>query len=532
MGNLPLPETLRDHRVKAKSVHGTRSRVFRVSSLLVLVFLAGSVFAREQMEAGLGALQTAIVRNASWFFSGTMNAMLLLCVVLFFSRYGNLKLGKRGDSPEHSLFSWLAMLFGAGMGIGLLFWSVAEPVLHFHNPPFGEGGTPGAAGRAMVYTFFHWGLHAWAVYCVCGMALAYFSFRHGFPLSPRSAFAPLLGLRIRGTAGDVIAVLAVVATLFGVATSLGFGAMQINAGLSHLGWVPQGAGVALLIIALITGLATVSVVLGLDRGIRRLSEITMILAVVFLLFVFLAGPTLSMLNGLVQNTGAYLSQLVVLSTWTDTYRHTGWQEGWTTFYWSWWIAWAPFVGTFIARISKGRTIREFILGVLVFPTGATFVWLTIFGTSALEFELAGNESISRIAGENPAIALFVFLEELPVPAWSSLLAILLLVLFFVTSSDSGSMVVDSIASGGKLNTPVWQRIYWALLEGGIAAALLFAGGLLALQAGSLSTGLPFAVVLLFLGYGLLLVVQRDSALEESRRKQECPTRTPPPRALD
>ncbi len=365
----------------------------------------------------------------------------------------------------------------------------------------------------MRLTFFHWGFHAWAIYALVGLTLAFFAFNRGLPLTPRSAFRPLLGDRIHGPWGDAIDVLAVLATLFGLATSLGLGAQQINAGLAHLSAVPEGAGAQVLLIAAITAVAVISVVLGLERGIRRLSQVNMVLALLLLAAVFVLGPTTFLAGALVQNVGSYLQHLPALSTWTETYRGTSWQNGWTIFYWAWWIAWSPFVGTFIARISRGRTVRELLLGVLLAPTLSTFVWLTVFGGTALHQELFATGGIAEAVTENLSVALFVLLERLPAAFPLSLLAIVVVTTFFVTSSDSASLVIDMITSGGRRDPPVAQRVFWALSEGTIAAVLLLAGGLKALQTASITTGLPFALVLLAMGVGLMIELRRGEGAE-------------------
>lgn len=493
-----------------KRFFATRTpRVFWGSTLAVVVFVALAAADGAVLEAGFQAVRDWAVRNLAWFLILVVNAMLVLSVFLMVGRYGRLRLGRDDERPEFGRAAWLSMLFSAGMGIGLVFWSVAEPVMHFNNPPLGEARTPEAAREAIVYTFYHWGLHAWAIYCITGLSLGYFSFRHGLPLTIRSAFVPLLGRKIRGWFGDVIDTVAVLATLFGLATSLGLGAMQIAAGLEYLGWATPGKQLEVGIIAAITAVAIVSVVLGLRTGIRRLSELNMVLALLLMVFVFFLGPTLMLIGGLQQNIGMYLNQLLRLSTWTDTYSHTGWQEGWTAFYWAWWIAWSPFVGMFFAMISRGRTIREYVAGVLLVPAGMTFIWLTVFGTSALELEMSGRTAVSDAMGDGVAMALFAFLHQFPWAKLSSGVALIVLALFFVTSSDSGSLVVDSLASGGLDPAPVAQRVYWAGLEGVIAAFLLLTGGLTALQAGSIVTGLPFALVLIFMAVGLMRVLRRD-----------------------
>ena len=484
-------------------------RVFWAATLAVGLLVALGALQGPALEEAFGSFQKWSTVNAGWFLILTVNVLLLLAFYLLASPVGKLRIGRDGERPEFGTLTWLSMLFSAGMGIGLVFWGVAEPILHFESPPNGDPSTARAASNATVLTFLHWGLHAWGIYCIMGLAIGYFAFRHRLPLTIRSSLAPLLGRRIHGPLGDIIDTTAVIATLFGLATSLGLGTMQIAAGLDFLGWASPSLTLELSLIAVITAVAIGSVSLGLHVGVRRLSEANMIIAGAIMLFVFLAGPTLPILNGLLQNTGAYLSRLITLGTWTDTYQRSGWQESWTVFYWAWWIAWAPFVGTFIARISRGRTVREYVLGVLLAPAGMTFAWLTVFGTGSLHFALAGDSTIVTAAADNPSTALFAYLDLLPLAKPAAALAVLVIVLFFVTSSDSGSLVVDSITSGGHLNPPLPQRVYWASMEGVVAATLLATGGLTALQAGSIATGLPFAVILLLIAYALLKTLHRD-----------------------
>jgi choline/glycine/proline betaine transport protein len=364
----------------------------------------------------------------------------------------------------------------------------------------------------MATTFLHWGLHAWAIYALVGLSLAYFAFNEKQAFSIRAVFAPLLGERIHGPWGHAIDILATVATLFGVATSLGLGVSQINAGLNYLFGIAETTSVQIILIVVITCMATLSVVAGLDRGIKRLSEINMVSAGLLLLFVLFSGPTIYILNGFVENTGDYLDRFFYLAFWNETYTGGSWQNGWTVFYWGWWIAWSPFVGMFIARISKGRTIREFVAGVLLVPTVITFFWLSVFGNSAMFIELVSDGHIASAVNENLTQSLFVFFNQLSstvnghLPALLgtiiSFLAILVIVTFFVTSSDSGSLVIDMITAGGKTNPPVVQRIFWASTEGIVAAILLVAGGLTALQTAAIATGLPFAIVLLLMIFSL------------------------------
>jgi choline/glycine/proline betaine transport protein len=397
------------------------------------------------------------------------------------------------------------------MGIGLVFFGVAEPIQHYAAPPIGEGGTFEAARQAMVLTFLHWGLHAWAIYIVVGLALAYFSFRRGLPLAPRSPLYPLIGRRIHGPIGHSVDIFAVIGTMFGVATSLGLGVLQVNAGLAYLFGVPVSATTQLLLIAMITAIATLSVFLGLDKGVKRLSELNIILAVLLLGFVLFAGPTIFLLDAYLQNIGAYLDSLVQRTFRLYAYEPNPWLGNWTLFYWGWWIAWSPFVGMFIARISRGRTIREFISGVLLVPVLFSFLWMTVFGNTAIALDMSGVAPIAETAAANLPVALFETLAALPFGAFTSFLATLLVITFFVTSADSGALVMDTITSGAAENPPVWQRIFWAVCAGTIAGVLLLAGGLQALQTAAIASALPFAVIMIFICFGLLRALQMEKA---------------------
>jgi choline/glycine/proline betaine transport protein len=389
--------------------------------------------------------------------------------------------------------------------------------MHFSDPPNGEGGTIAAARESLVITFFHWGIHAWAIYAVIGLALAYYAFRHNLPLTIRSALYPLIGRHIYGPIGHAADTFAVLGTMFGVATSLGFGVLQVNAGLNYLFDVPESIGVQMVLIAVITLMATISVVAGLDAGIRRLSEWNLFLALALLLFVATVGPTLFLLQATVQNTGAYLSELVDKTFTLYAYEPSDWIGGWTLFYWSWWIAWSPFVGMFIARVSRGRTIREFVIGVLLVPVGFTFIWLTVFGNTAISLDMGeAAGALSAAVETSVPTALFQFLENFPLAGVSSVVATILVITFFVTSSDSGSLVIDIITSGGSDDNPVWQRTFWALIEGVVAAVLLAAGGLQALQTASITAALPFAFIMLIVCYGMLRSLRLEGVRKISR----------------
>lgn len=476
--------------------------VFFTSAGAIVLFVAlGALFPAATGEV-FASIQRFIVDTFGWFYIAAVAVFLAFVIWLLVGPYGSLRLGPDDAEPEYGYASWFAMLFSAGMGIGLLFYSVAEPILHFAEPPTGAGGTVAAAREAMHLTFFHWGLHAWAIYIVVGLSLAWFTFRRGLSLRIRSAFYPIFGERIRGPVGDAIDIFAVLGTMFGIATSLGLGVMQINAGLDHLGVIEVSTSGQLLLIALITAVATASVVSGLDGGIKRLSELNLILGLGLLLLVFAAGPTLFLLRSLVESVGRYFQHLVGTTFRTHAFEGTDWQASWTTFYWAWWIAWSPFVGMFIARISRGRTIREFVGGVLLVPTLLTFVWLVVFGNTALHLELFGGGGIVEAVKSNLPVALYEVLERLPFTQVTAVLATVVIGTYFVTSSDSGSLVIDILTSDGDLDPPVRQRIFWALTEGAVAAVLLVTGGLKALQTAAITTALPFTALMLLMCWSL------------------------------
>ncbi|MDT8422116.1 MAG: BCCT family transporter [Desulfuromonadales bacterium] len=470
--------------------------VFFISSGLIIMFVVLTLTFQATVDDFFSIVQTFIGKYAGWFFVWTMNIILVYVISLLLGRFSGIRLGGSEARPEFTTLGWFSMLFSAGMGIGLLFYGVAEPMFHFVASPLVEPGTAEAARVAMDLTFLHWGLHPWAIYSIVGLSLAFFSFNKGLPLSIRSVFYPLLGEKIYGPIGNTIDIMATVATLFGVATSLGLGVQQVNAGLNHLFGIPQSVTVQVILIGCITAIATWSVVRGINAGIKLLSQINIFLAGGLLLFVLLLGPTLFIMKALMENIGFYLQNLPQLSTWNETYEATDWQQAWTIFYWGWWISWSPFVGMFIARVSYGRTVGEFIKGVLLVPTFITFVWITVFGNSAINIEMFGAGDIAKAVQENVPVSLFKLLEHFPLQSVTSMIAIIVVITFFVTSSDSGSLVIDIITAGGNPDPPVMQRLFWAILEGVVAAALLIGGGLVALQTAAITTGLPFSVVLL------------------------------------
>ncbi len=481
------------------------------SAATVVVFcIYGGLFTEHAADV-FTATQAFIADRFGWFYIASVSFFLVFVVWLLLSPYGKIKLGKQDDEPEFSYFAWFTMLFSSGMGIGLVFWGIAEPIMHYNAPPLAEAGSHAAIMESMKFTFFHWGFHPWAVYIIFALGIAYFHFRHGLPLAPRSLLYPIIGERFRGIIGHLIDILCTVGTLFGVATSLGLGAMQINAGIGAYMDVQISTAAQIWIVGLITIAATLSVVSGIERGIRLLSEFNIILGGAVLLFVFLAGPSVFQLKLLASTLGSYLSGIVELSLWVDLREGVNWQKSWTIFYWGWWISWSPFVGIFIARISKGRTIREFVLNVFLAPSAVTFLWLAVFGGTGLHMEIFGGGGISKAVDENVALSLNAVFFNLPLAALMPAVGTLLVITFFITSSDSGSLVDDMVTSGGHPDPPTTQRVFWAISEGAVAGVLLYTGGLSALQTASITSGLPLTILLLFTCYGLAKAFRIDLA---------------------
>ena len=486
------------------------NRVFAISAIAVIAFVALTLMFQTQVEPMFSSMRGWLTSNLDWFFIGAGNIFVLVCIGLAISPLGKVRLGGTEAKPDYTYTGWFSMLFAAGMGIGLMFFGVSEPLSHFGSSlggtamengvrtdwaPLGAAaGDPAGASRlAMAATIYHWGLHPWAIYAILALGLALFSFNKGLPLTIRSVFYPLLGERVWGWPGHVIDILAVLATLFGLATSLGFGASQAAAGLNYLFDIPLGNTTQIVLVVGITAIALVSVLAGLDAGVKRLSEINMVLAVLLLAFVILVGPTLAIMTGFVDNLGAYLEFLPALANPINR-EDVNFSQGWTAFYWAWWISWSPFVGMFIARVSRGRTVREFIISVLLVPSLACVLWMTVFGGTAIS-QLV-KDGYEAAANADLPLQLFYMLDVLPLAQITSFLAIILVVVFFVTSSDSGSLVIDVIAAGGKIDAPTPQRVFWCTFEGLVAIALILGGGLVALQAMAVSTGFPFTIVLL------------------------------------
>jgi BCCT family betaine/carnitine transporter len=472
--------------------------VFVISAVTIIVFVLITLMFQDTVGPFFSELRPWLTSTFDWLFMGAGNIFVLFCLFLVVSPYGKIRLGGVDAKPDYSYSGWFAMLFAAGMGIGLMFFGVLEPVNHFQSPPLGvnPADTEAARSMAIAATIYHWGLHPWAIYAVVGLSLAFFCFNRGLPLTIRSAFYPLLGDRVWGWFGHIVDTLAVFATLFGLATSLGFGAEQATAGLNYLFGVPATDTTKVVLIVMITLVAMGSVLAGLDAGVKRLSEINMVLALLLLVFVITMGPTLNIITGFAKGVVDYLINVVPLSNWVGR-EDTGYMHGWTTFYWAWWISWSPFVGMFIARVSRGRTVREFVVCVLIIPTIVCVLWMNAFGGSAInQFITTGYTGVTEtVANWTPELSLFKMLEPLPLTSISSFLGIVLVIVFFVTSSDSGSLVIDTITAGGKVDAPVAQRVFWCSFEGLVAIALLLGGGLGALQAAAIATGFPFAIVL-------------------------------------
>lgn len=488
--------------------------VFAISVLLILCFVAGTLLYPDSAKLVFDSSKAWSINNFDWLFMLTANIMVLFCIALIILPVGGIRIGGKDAKADFSVLSWFSMLFAAGMGIGLMFWGVAEPVAYYtewSGSPFNVAGrTPEAASLAMGTTLFHWGLHPWAIYAVVGLSIAYMTYNRNLPLTIRSTFYPLLGESTWGWPGHIIDIVAVLATLFGLATSLGFGALQAAGGLHYLFQIPNTIGTQITIIISVTAVALLSVIRGLDGGVKILSNINMWIAALLLFFVFVLGSTSMLINGFGDTLVAYVENIIPLSSWIGR-DDQSFYHGWTVFYWAWWISWSPFVGMFIARISKGRTVRQFVVSVLLVPTAITLVWMTVFGGSGIE-QVQNNVGQLANGITNSSLALFQMLEHLPLPQITSFIAIVLVLVFFITSSDSGSLVIDSITAGGKLDAPVPQRIFWATTEGAIAAILLYGGGrdaLGALRSAVISVGLPFTVIILIMAVSLYVSLHAD-----------------------
>jgi glycine betaine transporter len=511
--------------------------VFGIAFVISAVFVLWGVFFTDNLSVVASTVLGFLIADLGWVFVLSTFAFLVFVVFLAFSRYGRIRLGGDDDRPEFKTVSWIAMMFSVGMGIGLMFFGVAEPISHLAAPPHGTAtaGSEEAARVALQYSYFHWALHPWAIYAVVGLALAYSTFRKGRRNLISSAFYPILGDRVDGPVGKAIDILAIFATLFGTATSLGLGALQINGGMNYLwGAIPLSNGWAIGIIVVMTVAFILSAVSGVHRGIQWLSNINMVLAVLLVLFLLVVGPTVFILNNFTESIGAYASNLVTMSFRTAAFGEAEWLVAYTLFYWAWWISWTPFVGTFIARISKGRTIREFVLGVLLVPSVVTFIWFSVLGGAAINLELSGPGGIADAVVESPAVALFATLNQFPLAAVMSLIAIILVALFFISGADAGAIVMGMLSSRGVLEPRRWLVVVWGALAGAVASICLLSGGLEGLQQAAIISAAPFVLVMIGICYSLFKELRAEKLPDivpeppEPERAPIRPSGTPAP----
>ncbi len=494
--------------------------VFYISVCIVAALVIWGAVDPDKLSTTATDLLTFTTNTFGWFFLIVTFGFLIFSLYLAFSRFGNIKLGQQGDEPEYSNVSWFAMLFSAGMGIGLVFWGVAEPIDHYINPPVGVApNTADSARAALRYSFFHWGLQPWAIYAIIGLALAYFKFRKNARGLISATFYPLLGERVNGPIGKTIDVLSILATVFGVATSLGLGTLQINGGLHQVFGVPVSIVIQISIIVVVTVLFLISATTGLDKGIKILSNANLLIALALLILTFVFGPTFFILDTFTTTLGDYLENLVHMSLHLTPFTQSKWIANWTLFYWAWWIAWAPFVGMFIARVSKGRTIKEFIVGVLIVPSIFSFIWFTVFGGTALHFQMFNHANIVQIVQKDVTSALFVTLSHLPLGGLISVIAIVLIITFFVTSADSATFVLGMMSSKGNLNPSNVVKLIWGVLQSLIALVLLLSGGLKGLQTASIIAALPFSIIMVFMCISMYRAFQTEYLQEKERLRE-------------
>ena len=497
----------------AKKANVNRNVFFGVLAIIA-IFLITTIAMPEFSGAAIAKAKQWVTESFGWFYILSFTIFIVIIFYIACSSYGNLRLGPDHSQPEFSTGSWFAMLFTSGLGIGLMFFSVCEPVMHYVTPPEAAPQSMAAAQDALKITFFHTGIHAWAIYSFVGLCLGYFAYRHNLPLKIRSSLYPLIGKKIYGPCGDVIDGFASVATIFGVAASLGFGVVQINSGLNYLFDLEKSASVQLTLVVIITFLASLSVYAGIDKGVRRFAELNLILAILLLLFVFFYSPSIYLLQTTIENTGNYFSSFMQMTFNLQAYEQKDWVGGWTIMYWSWWIAWAPFVGTFMARISRGRTVREFILGAIFLPTGFCLIWMGFFGNGALYSIMHNNNTVLMdIVQQDVSVALFEFLKTMPLAGITSTFSVVLLIIFFVTSADSGALVVNYLTSKDE-NSPAWQSVIWVVVIAALATCLLLLGGLSTLQGAMLVCALPFTLIMYFMGWGVLKALRVDQTKSE------------------
>lgn len=493
--------------------------VFIISLLLTLIFIIWGVFFTENLTKVTDIIYNSSIDYLGWVYLAATLFFVIFSVYLLFSKYGDIRLGKKTDRPDFNTASWLAMLFGAGMGIGIVYWSVAEPVTHYTTPPYGEGYTVDAANTAMKYTFFHWGLDPWAIYTVIGLALAFFQYNKKLPASISSAFHPILGDRIYGPIGKTIDILSIFATVFGIATSLGLGAMQVTAGMHEIFGVPNTLFVQLIVIVVATVLFIFSINTGLEKGIQYLSNAAMILSFAIMLLILIVGPTLTIIKVFFNTTGLYISDFIHMSLRLKPFGEGEWIASWTLFYWAWWIAWAPFVGMFIARVSKGRTVREFVIGVLIVPTLGTCLWMSIFGGAALEIvQNTGNRDLATYITENVSLAIFTFFDYLPLSSLLSILGFAVVAIYYITVADTATFVLGMLSEGGTLNPSNKIKMTWGVIQSALAGVLLLAGGLNVLQTASIAAALPFTIILIVMCFSLRKGLKSEVEIQRGSKR--------------
>ena len=494
--------------------------VFLISLLLTLIFIVWGVFFTENLTKVTNAVYNSSIDYLGWVYLGTTLFFVFFSIYLLLSRYGNIRLGRKTDTPDFSTPSWLAMLFGAGMGVGIVYWSVAEPVTHYTAPPYGKAYTIDAANTAMKYTFFHWGLHPWAIYTVIGLALAFFQYNKRLPAAISSAFHPILGDRIYGPIGKTIDILSIFATVFGIATSLGLGAMQVTAGMHDIFGIPNTLLIQLIVIVVATILFIISLNTGLEKGIKYLSNAAIIFSVAILVLIMIVGPALTVIKVFFNTTGLYLSDFLHMSLRISPFgKGEKWIASWTLFYWAWWIAWAPFVGMFIARVSRGRTIKEFVVGVLIVPTLGTCLWMSVFGGSALDIvQDPGNRDLAKHIADNINLSIFIFFDHLPLSSLLSILGFAVIAIYYITVADTATFVLGMLSEGGTLNPSNKIKMTWGIIQSALSAVLLIAGGLEVLQTASIAAALPFAIIMLAMCYSLLTGLKKEVELQRGNKR--------------
>lgn len=495
--------------------------VFIISLLLTLIFIIWGVFFTGNLTKVTNAVYNGSIDYLGWVYLGATLFFVFFSIYLLFSKYGNIRLGRKNDEPDFSTGSWLAMLFGAGMGIGIVYWSVAEPITHYTAPPYGKAYTLEAANTAMKFTFFHWGLHPWAIYTVIGLALAFFQYNKRLPAAISSAFHPILGDRIHGPIGKTIDILSIFATVFGIATSLGLGAMQITAGMHDIFGIPNTLFIQLVVIVAATVLFIISLNTGLEKGIKYLSNAAIILSLAIMVLILLVGPALTVIKVFINTSGLYISDFIHMSLRLNPFGEGEWIASWTLFYWAWWIAWAPFVGMFIARVSKGRTVKEFVIGVLIVPTLGTCLWMSVFGGSALEIvQNAKNHDLAKHIAENVNLSIFTFFDQLPFSTVLSIIGFAVIAIYYITVADTATFVLGMLSEGGTLNPSNKIKMTWGVIQSAVAAVLLIAGGLNVLQTASIAAALPFAIIMIFMCYSLLRGLENELEVQRGNKRSK------------